>query len=260
MSEELYEPLPDIDAYLARIGISQAKEPTPEFLDELIDAHQHAVPFDNLDVHTMGQTPSLGIADLFDKIVNRKRGGYCFELNAAFNALLRSLGFDSRPVMARVLLRPIPYPLISHRANVVAIGGREYLADVGFGGPMANFAPLMADGASRTEGSHTFTLHKRDDYWWEIGYTGSKAEERIVLRVCTMPVGEEDFIPLSFYQANNPESVFKLNRMANIKTTDGAFDLRNNTFTEYHGDEKAVAEIDEVDIPALLQEKFGIVL
>ena len=260
MSEELYEPLPDIDAYLTRIGISHAKEPTLEFLDELIDAHQHAVPFDNLDVHTKGLTPSLGIADLFEKIVNRKRGGYCFELNAAFNALLRGLGFDSRPVMARVLLRPVPYPLISHRANVVTIDGRDYLADVGFGGPMASFAPLMEDSASRTEGSRTFTLHKRNDYWWEVGYTGSKAEESIVLRVCTMPVGEEDFIPLSFYQANNPESVFRLNRMANIKTANGAFDLRNNTFTEYHDNEKAVSEIDEADIPALLQEKFGIVL
>ncbi|MBQ9000792.1 MAG: arylamine N-acetyltransferase [Eggerthellaceae bacterium] len=260
MSEELYKPLPDIEAYLARIGIPQAKEPTPEFLDELIDAHQHAVPFDNLDVHTLGLTPSLDIADLFDKIVNRKRGGYCFELNAAFNALLRGLGFDSRPVMARVLLRPTPYPLISHRANVVTIDGREYLADVGFGGPMANFAQLMEDGASRTEDSHTFTLYKRNDYWWEVGYAGSKADERVVLRVCAMPVGEEDFIPLSFYQANNPESVFKLNRMANIKTADGAFDLRNNTFTEYHGSEKAIFEVAEDGIPALLQEKFGIVL
>lgn len=260
MSEELYEPLPDVDAYLARIGIAQAKEPTLEFLDELIDAHQHAVPFDNLDVHTKGLTPSLGIADLFDKIVIRKRGGYCFELNAAFNALLRALGFESRPTIARVLLRPVPHPLISHRANIVTIDGHDYLADVGFGGPMASFAPLMEDGASRTEGAHTFTMHKRDDHWWEVGYTGSKAEERIVLRVCTMPVGEEDFIPLSFYQANFSESVFKLNRMANIKTADGALDLRNNTYTEFRGAEKAVCEIAEADIPALLQEKFGIVL
>ena len=260
MDEGLREQLPDIEAYLARIGVSHTAEPTLEFLDELIDAHQHAVPFDNLDVHTKGLTPSLAITDLFDKIVNRKRGGYCFELNAAFNALLRGLGFDSRPAMARVLLRPDPSPLISHRANIVAIEGRNYLADVGFGGPMASFAPLMEDGASRTEGLHTFTLHERDEFWWEVGYTGSKADERIVLRVCTMPVGEEDFIPLSFYQANNPESVFRLNRMANIKTADGALDLRNNTYTEFHGTEKNVFEFAEDNIPALLQEKFDIVL
>ncbi|MBQ9003769.1 MAG: arylamine N-acetyltransferase, partial [Eggerthellaceae bacterium] len=211
-------------------------------------------------VHTKGLTPSLGIADLFDKIVVRKRGGYCFELNAAFGALLKALGFDARPCMARVLLRPIPHPLISHRANFVTIDGRDYLADVGFGGPMASFAPLVEDGATRTEGGHTFTLHRSAHSWWDVGYKGSKDEERIVLRVCALRVGEEDFIPLSFYQANNPESVFKLNRMANIKTADGALDLRNNTYTEFRGGEKTSTEIAEADIPALLQEKFGIVL
>ncbi len=252
--------LPSVDEYLERIGIEQPKAPTTEFLDELIDAHQHAVPFDNLDVYAKGLTPSLEVADLFDKMVRRKRGGYCFELNGLFGALLRALGYEVQPAMARVTLRPIPHPLITHRANIVTIDGKRYLADVGFGGPMPNFAPLVEDGATRTEGGHTFTLHERDAYWWEVGYRGSKEEERIVLRVCTMPVGEEDFIPLSFFQANNPESVFKLNRMANIKTADGAYDLRNNTYTEFHGAEKTVTEIAEADIPALLKEKFGIVL
>lgn len=260
MSENLYEPLPDIGAYLKRIGIDKQEDPTPVFLDRLIDAHQHHVPFDNFDVCERQLVPSLGIADLFDKIVVRKRGGYCFELNALFNALLKALGFQSRPAMARVLIRPVPYPLITHRANIVTIEGKEYLADVGFGGPMASFAPLMEDGATRTEHGHTFTLHELDGYWWEVGYTGSKEDERRVLRVCTMPVGEEDFVALSFYQAQNPESVFRLNRMANIKTDDGAFDLRNATYTEFHGSEKTVTEIAEGDLVLLLKEKFGIVL
>ena len=260
MTKRLYEPIPDVDAYLERIGIAGTRELTPEFLDELINAHQHAVPFDNLDVYEKQLIPSLGVADLFDKIVKRKRGGYCFELNGLFGALLKSLGFTTRPAMARVLLRPIPYPLITHRANIVTIDGCEYLADVGFGGPMANFAPLMEDGAARTENDKTFTLHRVDDYWWEVGYRGSKEQEARVLRVCAMPVGEEDFIPLSFYQAQNPESVFRLNRMANIKTADGAYDLRNTTYTEFHGSEKTVVEIDDADLDCLLEEKFGIVL
>ncbi len=260
MSEELYEPLPNVNAYLERIGIQAAKEPTAAFLDELIYAHQRHVPFDNLDVSEKGLVPSLAIADLFDKIVVRKRGGYCFELNALFGSLLRALGYDVQPCMARVLLRPIPYPLISHRANFVTIDGARYLTDVGFGGPMATFAPLVEDGATRTEGTHTFTLHQIDEYWWEVGYTGSKEEERRVLRICDMPVGEEDFVPLSFFQAQFAGSVFRNNRMANIKTEDGAFDLRNSTYTEFHGNGKTVREIeDEGEIDSLLREKFGIV-
>ncbi len=261
MSEELYQPIPDIDAYLARIGIAEPKEPTSEFLDELIYAHQTHVPFDNLDVSEKGLNPSLAIDDLFDKIVVRKRGGYCFELNALFGALLKALGFSVVPCMARVLLRPIPYPLISHRANFVDIDGKRYLADVGFGGPQATFAPLVEDGATRTEKGQTFTLHRVGHCWWEVGYQGNKEEERRVLRLCTLVVGEEDFLALSFYQAQFEGSVFRNNRMANIKTEDGALDLRNSTYTEFHGAEKTVVEItDEAEIPQLLREKFGIVL
>ena len=259
MSEELYEPLPDLDAYLERIGITHTKTPSREFLDELIYAHQHSVPFDNLDVCEKGLVPSLGIADLFDKIVVRKRGGYCFERNALFGALLKALGFDVRPCMARVLLRPIPYPLISHRANIVTLDGKRYYADVGFGGPQPTFAPLIEDGASRTECGQTFTLHRTGHSWWEVGYQGTKEEERRVLRVCTLVVGEEDFIPLSFFQAQNPQSVFKLNRMANIKTEDGALDLRNNTYTVFAGDQKTAREVADDELDSLLAEKFGIV-
>lgn len=258
MSEELYEPIPNLEAYLARIGIAEIKEPTREFLDELIYAHQHTVPFDNLDVCEKNLVPSLGIADLFDKIVVRKRGGYCFELNALFGALLKALGFDSQPCMARVLLRPIPYPLISHRANIVTIDGKRYLADVGFGGPQPTFAPLIEDDASRTESGQTFTLHRVGHSWWEVGYQGTKEEERAVLRVCMLAVGEEDFVPLSFFQAQNPQSVFRLNRMANLKTEDGALDLRNNTYTVFAGNEKTSREVADDELDQLLAEKFGI--
>ena len=259
MSEELYEPIPDLDAYLKHIGIEKTGPLTTDFLDELIYAHQHAVPFDNLDVYEKGLVPALGIADLYDKVVVRKRGGYCFELNALFGALLKTLGFKARPCMARVLLRPVPYPLISHRANIVVIDGKRYLADVGFGGPQATFAPLIEDGASRTEEGKTFTLHHIGRSWWEVGYRGTKEEERSVLRICTLDVGEEDFIPLSFFQALNPGSVFRNTRMVNIKTKDGALDLRNNIYTVFSGDEKTSREITEDELDQLLEEKFGIV-
>lgn len=260
MSEELYEPLPDLKAYLERIGITQVKEPSLEFLDELIAAHQSTVPFDNLDICERNLVPSLGVRDLFDKIVTRKRGGYCFELNGLFCSLLKALGFSARPCMARVLLRPIPHPLISHRANIVTINGKRYYADVGFGGPQPAFAPLIEDGATRAEDGQTFTMHRAGHSWWELGYRGTKEEERIVLRICAMAVGEEDFVPLSFFQAANPQSVFKQNRMVNVKTANGALNLRNNTYTVFADGEATITEIeDEDEITRLLLEKYGIV-
>lgn len=260
MSEALYRQVPSVRAYLDRIGISEPQRPTRAFLDELIYAHQRSVPFDDLDVHDKHQVPSLGVADLFDKVVVRKRGGYCFELNGLFGALLRALGYEVQPCMARVIFRPNPYPLITHRANIVTIDGARYLADVGFGGPMPTFAPLIEEGAMRAELGHAFALYRCDDYWWEVGYTGSKSEEQRVLRFCTMPVEEHDFVPLSYYQASNPESAFRLHRMVNIKTADGAYDLRDMTFTVFANGAKESVELTSAEeLDRVLADKFGIV-
>ena len=84
MYEELYAPLPDRAAYLERIGLRD--EPMPlnaETLHKLMYAHLTHVPFENLDVLEKHMTPDLGIEALFDKIVVRRRGGYCFELGGA---------------------------------------------------------------------------------------------------------------------------------------------------------------------------------
>lgn len=259
MAEELYEPVPDLDAYLGRIGIAKPKPPSLSFLDELIYAHQCSVPFDNLDVCEKSLVPSLGIADLFDKIVVRKRGGYCFELNALFGALLKALGYTVRPYMARVLIRPIPHPLISHRANFVTIDGCDYIADVGFGGPQPTFAVPVQDGLATTKCGQAFATHKLDEDWWDLGYIGSTGDEQLVQRMCMAQVGEEDFVPLSFFQAANPESVFRTTRMVNIKTADGALNLRNSTLTIYAGSERSTREVSEDELEALLEENYGIV-
>lgn len=263
MYADLYTPLPDADAYLERIGISRPQSPTAEFLDELVYAHQRSVPFENLDVYEHHLEPSLGIADLFEKVVVRKRGGYCFELNALFASLLASLGFHVQPAFARVLIRRTDYPLISHRANIVNVSGSPLLVDVGFGGPMPGFAPELADGFSRAEHGQAFTVHSRGSFWWDIGFTGNTAtytgKENIVLSVCAMPAEEHDFIPLSYYQSQNPQSAFRQNRMANIRTADGAIDLRNLTFTEYRSGKRSAREIAEDEVGRLLAERFGIV-
>ncbi|HAM15241.1 MAG TPA: hypothetical protein DCP91_05180 [Eggerthellaceae bacterium] len=260
MSDELYKPLPDVDAYLERMGLDSARRPSADFLDELISAHQHAVPFEDLDVFDRHAPIPLGVEQLFDKVVKRRRGGYCFELNGLFAALLRALGFEVQPCMGRVLMRPNPYPLVTHRANIVTIDGSRFLADVGFGGPMPAFAPVIEDGATRTLGGQTFTLHVHDAYWWDVGYRGTKDDERIVMRFCQMPVEEHDFIPLSFYQAQNEQSAFRLHRMVNVKTETGAYDIRDTTFTEFSRAGAMSFEVEsEEALDALLAEKFGIV-
>ena len=258
MSEELYEAIPDVEAYLARIGVERPRALTLEELDALVFAHQRAVPFEDLDVCEKAQIVPLGIRTLFDKVVVRRRGGYCFELNALFGALLKALGFEVRPCMARILIRPAPHPLVSHRANIVTIEGAEYLVDVGLAGPQPSFALRLEDGFSRAGEGQEFFVRRHDNYWWDVSYRGTKEEERAVSRVCAMPVGEEDFIPLSFYQAGNPESVFRTTRIVNIRTADGAVNLRGTKLTVFAAGEKSEREISADELDRVLEEHFGI--
>lgn len=258
MNENAPGTLPDVQAYLKRIGLARAESPTRAFLDELLYAHQVSVPFENLDVYELHRNVSLEVPDLFDKIVARKRGGYCFELNGLFFALLQALGFDTWPCAARVTLRSAVRAEISHRGSIVRFDDGLYYADVGFGGPMPSFALLLQDGFARTERDQSFTVHALDNHWWDICFTGSNGIEKSVLRPCSLPSEEQDFVALSYYLSQDPQSAFRLNRMVNVRTADGARNLRNSTYTEFSGAKRTVMELADDQIPRVITEKFGI--
>src|SRR5439155_2799294 len=95
-------------------------------------AHLLAVPFENLSIH-LGEPISLAPEDLFDKIVTRRRGGFCYELNGAFALLLEALGARVARLAARVYGDGRPGPPFDHLALAVYLDGGPWLADVGFG-------------------------------------------------------------------------------------------------------------------------------
>ena len=103
MFDEYYAPLPDLGAYLARIGLA-GLEPRQdlETLTRVLEAHVQAVPFENLDACLGHRAPDLTVAGLFDKVVARRRGGWCHELNGLLLPLLRALGFDCYPIAGRI--------------------------------------------------------------------------------------------------------------------------------------------------------------
>ena len=125
----------DVQRYLARIGVDpQTGPPTLELLGELQLAHLVEVPFENLHVfHRRGVRTDLEWS--YPKIVEQGRGGWCFELNGSFGALLRALGFDVDYVSCRVweFEQEVWGPELDHLALVVRIDGSRFLADVGFG-------------------------------------------------------------------------------------------------------------------------------
>ena len=122
------------DAYLRRLGAEQPARPTADVLRELHLRHLRTVPFENLSIH-LGEEIVLEEKRLLDKVVGARRGGFCYELNGSFGALLAALGFDVTLLAARVYgdeeRLGIPYDHLALRVRTV--DGGDWLADVGFG-------------------------------------------------------------------------------------------------------------------------------
>jgi N-hydroxyarylamine O-acetyltransferase len=152
-----------LPAYLARIGIDSASA-TLAGVTAMHRAHVAAIPFENLDV-VLGATPSLALDDVAAKLLGRRRGGYCFEQNTLFRAVLEELGLPVTLLLARVRLGTESIRPRTHALLWVEVEGRPYLMDVGFGG-WGLAVPLRLDaGVQRHDGLMTHRLMKTGDLW-----------------------------------------------------------------------------------------------
>jgi N-hydroxyarylamine O-acetyltransferase len=134
----------DLERYFARIGYAGPRTPTLATLHAIAHAHVAAIPFENLDV-LLGRRIDLALAAVQRKLVDDRRGGYCFEQNSLLLAVLTELGFDARPVSARVRYgRPRDYtPARTHLFVRVELD-ESWLADVGVGGMSPTAALRLA--------------------------------------------------------------------------------------------------------------------
>jgi len=133
-----------LDQVLTRFGLAERPAPTLEGLALFQRAQRMAVPFENLDI-PMARGISLDPDTVFDKIVTRGRGGYCFEQNQLQSRALTALGFKTRPLLGRVwLFAGETIPPRTHVFNLVTLGGESIIADAGFG---AHLAPPLRLGA-----------------------------------------------------------------------------------------------------------------
>lgn len=157
----------DLPAYLTRIGDHGDLEPTAATLRRLHRAHATAIPFENLEV-ALGGIPLLDLDGLQDKLVRRRRGGYCYEHNLLFGAVLERLGFAVTRLAARTgspeQLRPRSHmTLLVHDA-----AGGSWLADVGFGAALLDPVRFAA-GAICRQDEWTFRLDRGPGELWRLG-------------------------------------------------------------------------------------------
>jgi N-hydroxyarylamine O-acetyltransferase len=136
----------NVEKYLARIGMDRAGVVADiAGLKMLQCQHLLNVPFENLDIH-WNRPIRVDVQEFYQKIVERNRGGFCYELNGLFNELLRELGFETRLLSARVATNDGSFtPEYDHAAILVIIGEMQYIADVGFGAFSAEPLQFVAD-------------------------------------------------------------------------------------------------------------------
>ena len=207
----------NVEAYLERINYDGPLDSTAETLRELHKAHLLAVPFENLDNH-LGRTVVLDEEKLARKIVTERRGGICYELNGAFCALLRALGFEVSMLSAGVAREEGGFdPPFDHMALLVALDER-WLADVGFGDSFRE--PLLLDQrGEQMQGDYAYRLIEGDDH-----LIVQRCEEGVwkpQYRFTLQPHVLSDFGEMCHYHQTSPESPFTQHRTCSLATRYG---------------------------------------
>ncbi|MCL1849652.1 MAG: arylamine N-acetyltransferase, partial [Clostridiales bacterium] len=232
-------------------------------LSALAYAHQTTVPFENYDICELGRPISLEVEKLYEKIVLNRRGGYCFEMNGAFAALLTALGFDVWPILARLYRAPLGEEATppSHRVNLVHLDGKKYIVDVGFGGPMSRGALLLEADTVQDVRGNLYHFEKRPHNRWALYRESSEGEIVPMLGFTETPAEPVDFIAPNFYTSTNPESMFVRGRIANLRRNDAHASISNGEFHQIRdGVDTTVAIESKAQEFAILEEHFGIVL
>ncbi|MEO8674027.1 MAG: arylamine N-acetyltransferase [Casimicrobiaceae bacterium] len=246
----------DVSAYLRRIGYDGELSPTRATLDALHLAHTTSIPFENLDI-LLGVPVRLDLASLQAKLVAGRRGGYCFEQNALFAAVLEQLGFEVARLAARVRYgtdRVLPR---THMTLRVDIDGARLLADVGFGAD-GLLLPVPLDGVESSQFAWTYrvvdegtaqVLQSRRGGIWEDLYAFTQEPQ--------LPV---DYEIANHYTSTHPASRFTQVLTAQRLSREVRWTLRNRELIEDRGTTSITRAIgDDDERIAVLAETFGLV-
>lgn len=259
MYDELKDPIPSVDLYLKRLNMERTSVSDLKFLDAMILGHQYSVPFENLDSYEDKVAVSLATNDLFDKIVNRKRGGYCFELNSLFNKALKACGFNARPYLARVVVGDDFHIPSLHRLTVVTVDGNHYVCDVGFGGAQPGFALKIEDGFERTDVGQTFRVEKNNDRWQILHFLSKEDKWETTMEFFAVSVEESDFVTPNYYCSTHSDAMFVTNRVINLRIPNGSKSIFDNTFAVTENGNRTEAQIEnDNQLKEILSVHFGI--
>ena len=287
----------EVENYLNRIGFyDEPKYDRPgndyRTLGLLQSRHLKTVPYENFDI-MRGIPISLKTADLYRKIVERRRGGYCFELNGLFAWLLRELGFKVEEYMGRYLRGESgegggndendkklgqtreKIPMRRHRVLKVTCTDGDFLCDVGVGAIIPRIPVPMILGRVSEQGprhSNQPERYKLESepilgyvlYEWKTSQKNQKSQKQGWRRIYSFteePQLNIDYVAPSFYCEKYPDSPFRIMDMAHIFTTDGRKSVAGREFRVFtKGKAEVIVPATEAIYKELLKKHFGIVI
>lgn len=246
----------NMDAYLQRLNYNGPRTRTLETLQALHQAHLLAVPFENLDIH-LGRAIVLEEEALYDKIVRQRRGGFCYELNGLFAALLRELDFEVNLLSGRVMENGELGPEFDHLTLLVQLDEDRWLADVGFGDSFRE--PLRLE-ESKEQSQHgvAYRLNNSGGQWtmqrrlpnhdWEQQYRFTLQPHRLV-----------EFDGMCHYHQTSPASHFTQQRICSRATPEGRVTLSDmRLIITDNGQRQETVLQNQEEYRHALQEHFGI--
>ncbi|MES9519529.1 arylamine N-acetyltransferase family protein [Streptomyces capoamus] len=254
-----------IDAYLRRLGSARPRQPTSEVLRELHVSHLRTVPFENLSVH-LGEEVTLEEERLLDKVTGARRGGFCYELNGAFGALLTALGYQVELLAGRVYdgegRLGIPYDHLALRVRTVE--GDTWLADVGFGAH-SHYPLACAERGEQDDPGGRFRVAEAgpDSAGACGGDLDVLVDGKAQYRLETRPRALGDFAAGAWWHSTSPTSHFTRSLICSRLTGDGGrITLSGRRLKSTASDgtqETRELETDE-EVLAVYRDRFGIEL
>lgn len=249
----------DTNAYLERINYHGSLLPSAETLRELQLAHLLSVPFENLSIHT-NQPIVLADDSLFTKIVENRRGGFCYECNGLFASLLRALGFEVTMLSAEVANADGVFgPPFDHMTLMVSLEQR-WLVDVGFGDSFLE--PLRLDEpGEQLQGSRTYQIVSKGSLF-TLMQKIDEGEWKAQYRFTSAPHEYDDYAEMCHYHQTSPQSHFTKARLCSLATEEGRITLSDMRFITTAADNKKQESnvANEEEYATILRERFGIVM
>lgn len=245
-------------AYFERLGLAMPDPLIPDsaLLQQIQYAHCTRIPYENLDI--IRDIPlSLDYDKLFDKIVTRGRGGYCFELNGLLGWLLRELGYQVTDYMARYLRGETSIPMRRHRVLKVVATDGIWLCDAGIGEIAPRLPIRLEENTVQEQYGESYRLTREPFLGWVLEDL-HHGRWRNFYAFTEEPQLNVDFVAPSFYCEKHPDSPFTAQEMFSLKTADGRITLDGRVFKQFTQDSVTATELQT---EAQIQEaylKFGL--